>query len=170
MQPLKVQHFPVLKKCITILSHVCDSLLLTTIKYVDHQRICCECIDFQACSPSFGVVDEMVATGPVPVFVMALILKVYEVKGFRQGTLTEVAFGSSTVMSCLESGPTTCTQYPVMIVLCRSFRRGIQEISAVVGSLQLTLNPSGGPCAKRAAGMHVNNYNKEYYGVGIHTY
>ena len=77
----------------------------------------------------------MVATGPVPALVMTLILKVYEVKGLRQGTLTEVAFGSSTVMSGIESGPATCTQYPVTITWCRCFEREVQEMSAVVGSL-----------------------------------
>ena len=82
-----------------------------------------------------GVVDEIVATGPVPDLVIALILKVYEVKGFKLGTSTVVAFGSANDISLLESRPTTCTVYPVTIVYSSSFGRGFHEISALVGSL-----------------------------------
>ena len=36
--------------------------------------------------PASGVFDEMVAAGPVPALVMALTLKVYEVKGLKPDT------------------------------------------------------------------------------------
>ena len=88
-----------------------------------------------ASSPSLGVVDEIVATGPVPALVMALTLKVYEVKGFKLGTSTEVTSAPSTDISRVESGPTTCTMYPVSTPFCLSNGRGVQESSAVVESL-----------------------------------
>ena len=78
--------------------------------------------------------DEIVATGPVPALVIALILKVYEVKGFKLGTSTVVAFGSATDISFSVSGATTCTVYPVTIFCCSS-GRGFHETSAVVGCL-----------------------------------
>ena len=56
-------------------------------------------------------------------------------KGFKPGTSTAVAFGSVTDISCFESGPTTCTVYPVTIVYSSSFGRGFHEIFALVGSL-----------------------------------
>ena len=52
-------------------------------------------------SPASGVLDDIVATGPEPAFVLALILKLYEVKGVRSGNSTEVA-SLSTGISCLE--------------------------------------------------------------------
>ena len=77
----------------------------------------------------------MVAVGPVPALVMALTLKVYEVKGLKLGISTEVVPASCTRISCEESGPTTCTVYPVMTLFCISSGTGDQESSAVVGSL-----------------------------------
>ena len=52
-------------------------------------------------SPSLGVLHEIVATGPVPVLVMALMLKVYNVEDLKPGTLIVVAFGSCTEIFCL---------------------------------------------------------------------
>ena len=86
-------------------------------------------------SPPSGVLDVILATGPVPALVMALTLKVYKVKDFKPVTSTEVASASSTEISREESGPTTCTVYPVMTSFCFSTERGVQKSSAVVGSL-----------------------------------
>ena len=87
-------------------------------------------------SPLSGVVDEIVATiGPVPVSDCALTLKVYEVRGLNSDTETEVVFTSGTGISHMESGPTTCTVYPVTIVFSFCSGWGFQEISAVVGVL-----------------------------------
>ena len=87
-------------------------------------------------SPLSGVVDEIVATiGPVPVSDWALTLKVYEVQGLNSDTVTEVVFTSGTGISHMESGPTTCTVYPVTIVFSFCSGWGFQEISAVVGVL-----------------------------------
>jgi hypothetical protein len=76
----------------------------------------------------------MVAIGPFPVFVTALTLKVYIVEGLNTDTTIDVAFASDTEISRFEPGPTTCTVYPVMIVLCSPSGKGFQEISAEVGS------------------------------------
>ena len=85
-------------------------------------------------SPLSGVVDEIVATiGPVPVFDWALTLKVYDVQGLNSDTVMEVVFTSGTGISHMESGPTTCTVYPVTIVFSSCSGWGFQEISAVVG-------------------------------------
>ena len=88
---------------------------------------------YLAGSPS-GVVDVMVAIGPFPVFVTALTLKVYDVEGLNLETMTDVALASETEISRVEPAPTTCTVYPVMIVLCSPSGKGFQEISAEVGS------------------------------------
>ena len=85
-------------------------------------------------SPSSGVVDVMVAIGPFPVFVTALTLKVYDVEGPNFDTTIDVALASETEISRVEPAPTTCTEYPVMTVLCSSSGKGFQEISAEVGS------------------------------------
>ena len=84
-------------------------------------------------SPPSGVLDEIVAAGPVPALVMALTLKIYKVKGLRSGTTTEVVLASLNDISCEESGPTTCILYPVMT--CFSIARRVQESSALVGTL-----------------------------------
>ena len=86
-------------------------------------------------SPPSGVVDEIVATGPVPALVMALTWKVYEVKGFKPGTSTVVVSASWTGISCEESDPSTCIVYPVMTPFRFSTGRGDQESSAVVKRL-----------------------------------
>ena len=78
--------------------------------------------------------DVIVAIGPFPVFVIALTLKVYDVEGLNLDTTTDVAFASETEISRVEPAPTTCTEYPVMIVLCSPSGKGFQEISAEVGS------------------------------------
>ena len=88
-------------------------------------------IVYTAASPS-GVMDVILAAGPVPALVMALTLNVYKVKDFKPVTSTEV---SSTEISREEPGPTTCTAYPVMTPFRSSVGRGVQESSAVVGSL-----------------------------------
>ena len=95
-------------------------------------------------SPS-GVFDEIVAAGPVPALVMALTLKVYEVKGLKPGISTEVVPAPCTGISPGESGPTTFTSYPVIIPFCFFSGTGDQESSAVVGSLYLTLSRPGLP-------------------------
>ena len=82
--------------------------------------------------PPSGVVDEIVAAGPMPALVMALTLKVYEVKGIKPGTSTEVVLVETT---CKESGPSTCTVYPAMTPFCFSNGSGVQESSAVFGRL-----------------------------------
>ena len=76
----------------------------------------------------------MVAIGPFPVFVIALTLKVYDVEGLNFDTITDVALASETEISRVEPAPTTCTEYPVMIVLCSPSGKVFQEISAEVGS------------------------------------
>ena len=76
----------------------------------------------------------MVAIGPFPVFVTALTLKVYDVEGFKFETIIDVTFASETEISRFEPAPTTCTEYPVMIVLCSPSGKGFQQISAEVGS------------------------------------
>ena len=85
-------------------------------------------------SPSSGVVDVMVAIGPLPVFVPALTLKVYAVEGRSLETMMDVALASETEISRVEPAPTTCTMYLVMTVLCSPSGKGFQEISADVGS------------------------------------
>ena len=85
--------------------------------------------------PPSGVVDEIVAAGPMPALVMALTLKVCEVKGIKPGTSTEVVLVFSTETPLKESGPSTCTVYPVMTPFCFSTGSGVQESSAVVGRL-----------------------------------
>ena len=42
----------------------------------------------------------------------------------------DVALASDTGISRVEPSPTTCTEYPVMIVLCSPSGKGFQEISA----------------------------------------
>ena len=76
----------------------------------------------------------MVAIGPFPVFVIALTLKVYAVEGRSLETVMDVALASETEISHVEPTPTTCTEYPVMIVPCSPSGKGFQEISAEVGS------------------------------------
>ena len=81
--------------------------------------------------------DDVVADGPDPALVMALTLKVYEVKGVRLDTSAEVASGPCTRTSFVElgSGPKICTLYPVMTPFRLSFGTGDQDSFAVVGSL-----------------------------------
>ena len=86
-------------------------------------------------SPLSGVFDDIVAAGPVPALVMALTLKVYEVKGLKPGISTEVAPAPCTGISPGESGPTTSTVYPVMTLFYFSAGGDDQESSAVVGKL-----------------------------------
>ena len=52
--------------------------------------------------PCLGVVDLIVATGPLPASVMALTLKMYDVEGFNSDIITDVAFASDTEISRLE--------------------------------------------------------------------
>ena len=89
---------------------------------------------YLAGSPSSGVVDVIVAIGPFTVFVTALTLKVYDVEGLKFDTTTVVALASETEISRVEPAPTTCTEYPVMIVLCSPSGKGFKIISADVGS------------------------------------
>ena len=88
---------------------------------------------YLAGSPSSGVVDVIVAIGPFPVFVTALTLKVYDVEGLNFDTTTDVALASEIEISRAEPAPTTCTEYPVTIVLCSPSGKGFQQISAEVG-------------------------------------
>ena len=90
--------------------------------------------------PPSGVLDETVAAGPVPALVMALTLKVYEVKGLKPGISTEVVPAPCTGISPGESGPTTFTVYPVIRPFRFSTGTVNQDSSAVVGSLYLTLS------------------------------
>ena len=94
-------------------------------------------------SPPSGVLDEIVAAGPVPALVIALTLKVYEVKGLKPDISVEVVPAPCTGISPGESGPTTFTVYPVITPFCFSTGTGDQESSAVVGSLCLTPSPTG---------------------------
>ena len=89
------------------------------------------------------MVDETLAAGPMPASVMALTLKVYLVDGLNFTISTEVVHGSDsdTVISCTESGPITCTVYPMMRPL--SPERGIQERTTEFESLWLMINPLG---------------------------
>ena len=103
-------------------------------RYCDQLKSCC-----LADSP-LGVVDEIVAIGPLPASVMAQILKVYNVDGLKLCTTTDLTLASFTDISRSASGPTTCNVYPVMIVLCSS-GRGFHEISAEVGTPCLILSP-----------------------------
>ena len=89
---------------------------------------------YLAGTPSSGVVDAMVAIGPFPLCVTALTSKVYDVEGFNLQTVMDVALASDTEISRVEPSPTTCTEYPVMIVLCSPSGKGFQEISAEVES------------------------------------
>ena len=89
---------------------------------------------YLAGSPSSGVVDVIVAIGPFPVCVTALILKVYDVEGLSFDTAADVVLASETEISRVEPAPTTCTEYPVMTVLCSPSGKVFQEISAEVGS------------------------------------
>ena len=97
-------------------------------------------IIYLAGSPSSGVVDVIVAVGPFPVFVTALTLKVYDVEGLNFDTTIDVAFASETEISRVEPAPTTCTEYPVMIVLCYPSGKGFKQISAEAGIPCLTLS------------------------------
>ena len=74
-------------------------------------------------------------------FVTALTLKVYDVEGLNFDTTTDVARASEIEISRVEPAPTTCTEYPVMIVLCCPSGKGFQQISAEAGIPYLTLNP-----------------------------
>ena len=96
---------------------------------------------YLAGSPSLGVVDLMVAIGPFPVFVTALTLKVYDVEGRNLDTIMDVALASETEILRFEPAPTTCTMYPVTIVLCSPSGKGFQQISAEAGIPYLTLSP-----------------------------
>lgn len=82
-----------------------------------------------------GILDEIVAAGPVPALVMALTLKVYEVRGLKSDISTVVVLASCTNISREESGPITCTLYPVMTPFCLSTGRGVQEIFALDRSI-----------------------------------
>lgn len=55
--------------------------------------------------PPSGVLDEIVAAGPVPALFMALTLKVYDMKGLKLDISTEVVMVSSTEISVEDSGP-----------------------------------------------------------------
>ena len=57
--------------------------------------------------PPSGVLDVIVAAGPVPALFTALTLKVYEVKGLKLGISKEVVWASSTVILSGGSGPST---------------------------------------------------------------
>ena len=92
-------------------------------------------------SPSLGVVDVIVAIGPFPSLVIALMLKMYKVDGLSSDTVMDVVFTSGTGISRIESGPTICTVYPVTTELSSPSGKGFQEISAVVGSPCLMLSP-----------------------------
>ena len=86
-------------------------------------------------SPPSGVLEEIVAAGPVPALVMALTLNVYEVKSLKPGISTEVVPAPCTGISPGESGPTTFTVYPVMTPFCFSTGTGDQESFAAVERL-----------------------------------
>ena len=68
----------------------------------------------------------------------------YEVEGLSSDTVMDVVFASGTRISCIESGPTTCTMYPVTTVFSFPSGKGFQEISAVVGSPCLIFSPVWG--------------------------
>ena len=93
-----------------------------------------EKIFYLAGSPSSGVVDVIVAIGPILVFVTALTLKMYDVEGRNLETMMDVAFASETEISRVEPAPTICTMYLVMIVFCSPSGKGFNKISAEVGS------------------------------------
>ena len=99
------------------------------------------------------------AAGPVPALVMALTLKVYEVKGLKPGILMSVVRSSRMKMSGEEPDPTTSTVYLVMVPFLFSTGTGDQDSSAVVGSLCFTLSPPGLPegagSSKMCAHMHI---------------
>ena len=86
-------------------------------------------------SPPSGVLDEVVAAGPVPALVMALTLKLYKAKGLKPDTSTKVVSAPCTEISREKSGLTTCILYPVMTPFRFSSRRGDHESSALVGRL-----------------------------------
>ena len=85
-------------------------------------------------SPLPGVLDKMIAAGPVPALVMALTLKEYEVNGLKSGISIEVILASCTEISRDESGPITCILYLAMTPFRLSTGRGDQESSALVGT------------------------------------
>ena len=107
--------------------------------------------------PPSGVFDEIVAAGPVPALVMALTLKLYEVKGLKPGILMSVVSLSRMKMSGEEPGPTTSTAYLVMVPFHFSTGTGDQDSSAVVGNLCLILSPPGLPegAGSKCVHMHV---------------
>ena len=77
----------------------------------------------------------MVAAGPVFEIDLAKTRKVYEVDGLKPVISHKLAVLSTVyVCSCVESGPTASTVYPVISFCCCS-ERGGQESSAVVGRL-----------------------------------
>ena len=86
-------------------------------------------------SPPSGVLDKVVAAGPVPALVIALTLKLYKVKGLKPDTSTKVVSAPCTEISREKSGLTTCILYPVMMTFRFSSGRGDQESSALVGRL-----------------------------------
>ena len=100
-----------------------------------------------------GVVDVIVAIGPLPDLVVAQTLNVYDVDGLKFGTTTDVAFASVTDISRLVSAPTTCTVYPVMTVFCSPSGRGFHEMSVEIGSLCLILSPVCGGQWHRAGSV-----------------
>ena len=55
------------------------------------------------------MVEEALAGGPAPTVVMALMLKVYIVRGLKPDTLKEVALASATVSICVGPAPSTHT-------------------------------------------------------------
>ena len=87
----------------------------------------------------------MVAAGPVPTLVMALILKVYRVNGLKPGISIEVVLWPFTGISKAVFNPTTFTMYPVMTPFCFFTGTGDQESSTVVGSFCLRFSPPGLP-------------------------
>ena len=72
--------------------------------------------------------------GPAPAFVLALILKVYEVYGVRSVISAELVSASSISIEYveLESDFVTSIIYPVMTPFCLSFGTGVHVSFAVV--------------------------------------
>lgn len=92
--------------------------------------------------------NEILAAGPVPRFVSALTLKVYEVKAFRLGISMEMESSPSTRRaSCWPESvdPSICVVhlYPMMKPLCCSIGIGDQDTLADVGHLKVTSRISG---------------------------
>ena len=108
------------------------------------------------------------AADPVPALVMALTLKVYEVKGLKPGILMSVVSPSTKKMSGEEPGPTTSTVYLMMVLFHSSTGMGDQDSSTVVGGLSITFSRPGVP---EGAGLKcVHMYVRPQYFTCRHVF